>query len=179
MTTYIALLRGINVSGHRLIKMAELKRMCEGMGLKRVQTYIQSGNILFESEAEEPALAAALEAEIMRVFGFEVPVIIRSAAEWEVIVASCPFPELREGESIYVSLLPEEPPAEGVERLRAYEGPLDEFRVQGRELYFLHRQPVHQSKLANSVGKLGVPSTSRNWQTMNKLLALARAMANP
>jgi uncharacterized protein (DUF1697 family) len=175
MRNYIALLRGINVSGHRLIKMADLKRMFEAMGFGRVQTYIQSGNVLFASDDEAGPLSQRLEAEIMRVFGFDVPVILRTPAEMERIVENSPFPEMAEGESLYVSLLTEAPSPEGIERLSAYKGN-DEFRVVGLEVYVLYRAPVNQSKLANNLHRLGVPSTSRNWQTMNKLVALGKSM---
>lgn len=102
MKTYIALLRGINVGGNKMIKMAELKRILEEMGLGRVQTYIQSGNVLFESEEEEGPLQTNIEEEIKKVFGFPVAVLLRTYAELKSLIAHCPFSldSLAEGESI-------------------------------------------------------------------------------
>lgn len=184
MTIYIALVRGINVGGHNLIKMAELKRMFETMGLSRVQTYIQSGNVLFESEEGAEPLRRRIEHEIEAVFGFSVTVVLRTAAELERITGNCPFSEeavseaeaSSEGESLYVSLLLETPTQEGIERLSAFRSESDEYRIEGREIYLLFRHSVRNSKLANNLQKLGVPATMRNWKTINKLAALAKAM---
>ncbi|HLN60655.1 MAG TPA: DUF1697 domain-containing protein [Symbiobacteriaceae bacterium] len=177
MTTYIALLRGINVGGHNIIKMADLRTMLERMGLGFVQTYIQSGNVVFQSEEAEEPLRRAMEEEIKRVFGFDVPVALRTAAELRAILARCPYPaeNLLPGESLLVSLLAAAPSPEGVDRLGAVSHEPDEFRLLGRELYLLCRQPIHKSKLTNQFfeKKLGVPVTARNWQTMTKLAALA------
>ncbi len=181
LSIYIALLRGINVSGHRLIKMADLRALCERLGLHRVQTYIQSGNILFESEEEAGVLGSRLEEGIRETFGFEVPVVLRTAAELGRVIQDCPFPAegLVEGEYVHVSLLAEAPSQEGIDRLRAVSVAPDEFRLVGREIYILFRQSSHKSKLSNALieQKLRVPATLRNWQTMSKLLELARDMA--
>ena len=93
MTIYIALLRGINVGGKNIIKMSDLKRVFEGIGLYEVQTYIQSGNVLFKSNEEEEALRMKIEHEIAKVFGFSVPVILRTATELKQIIRNCPFSE--------------------------------------------------------------------------------------
>lgn len=177
MTTYIALLRGINVGGHNMIKMADLKAMCQAMGLGSVQTYIQSGNLVFQSDEAEEPLRQRIEQEIERVFGLAVPVALRTAAQWQEILARCPFPaeHLAPGESLLVSLLAAAPAPEGVERLGASSSEPDEFRLMGREIYLLCRQPIHKSKLTNQFfeRKLGVPSTARNWQTMTRLAEMA------
>ncbi|MFZ5825534.1 MAG: DUF1697 domain-containing protein [Bacillota bacterium] len=178
MVTYIALLRGINVSGHRLIKMSDLQQMFTGLGLGRVKTYIQSGNVLFESaEAAEP-LSRRIEQEIKAVFGFDVPVILRTAAELEGVVAHSPF-TAGEGESLYVSFLAEEPTEEGLNRLPADTGGVDEYQVVGREIYILYRQSAHKSKLSNSFfeQRLRMPATTRNWQTVTRLVDLSRPEA--
>ncbi|MEM5621630.1 DUF1697 domain-containing protein [Bacillus thuringiensis] len=77
MAIYIALLRGINVGGHKVIKMADLKRVFESIGLKQVKTYIQSGNIVFESEEDIKFLKERIQSEIKNVFGFDVPAALR------------------------------------------------------------------------------------------------------
>ncbi|MGM1048034.1 MAG: DUF1697 domain-containing protein [Bacillota bacterium] len=184
MAIYIALLRGINVGGKNMIKMAELKKMCEALGLNRVQTYIQSGNVLFESTEEESTLRKIIENEIEAVFGFSVNVIIRTSEELKKIVADNPFSEEEVaaaeassvGECLYVSLLQEEPSSEGIERLRVYQSDNEEFRINGREVFLLFGHSVRNSKLANNLHKLNVPATVRNWKTINKLVTLASAM---
>ena len=181
MTIYIALLRGINVGGKNMIKMAELKKMFETMGLCRVQTYIQSGNVLFESNEEEEPLRQRIEDQIEAVFGFSLTVMLRTAEALNRIVADCPFSEqaISEaeasavGESLFVSLLLEEPSREGIERLNKYKSENEEYRMEGREVYLLFHHSIRNSKLVNNLQKLDVPSTIRNWKTMNKLVALA------
>jgi uncharacterized protein (DUF1697 family) len=180
MTIYIALLRGINVGGKNIIKMAELKRMFEAMGMGQVQTYIQSGNVLFESEEAEEPLRKRIEREIEAAFGFSVIVILRTAEELKRIAANCPFSKEEvseaeassEGESLYVSFLLEEPSREGMERLSAFESESDKYRIEGREIFLLFRHSIRNSKLANNLQKLNVPATVRNWKTINKLVAL-------
>ncbi|HEY2494602.1 MAG TPA: DUF1697 domain-containing protein [Paenibacillus sp.] len=184
MAIYIALLRGINVGGKNRIKMTELKSTFEAMGLSRVQTYIQSGNVLFEASEEEEPLRKRIEHEIEEVFGFSVSVIIRTAKELTTIAANCPFSEeaiseaesSSEGESLYVSLLLEEPSQVGIERLSTFRSESDEYQLVGREIYLLFRHSIRNSKLASNLQKLDVPATVRNWKTINKLVTLAHAM---
>lgn len=184
MTIYIALLRGINVGGHNKIKMADLRRTLETMGLSRVQTYIQSGNVLFESNESEEPLRKQIEHKIEEDFGFPVTVVLRTAVELMWIAENCPFSEeaiseakvSSEGESLYVALLLEAPSQEGIERLSAYRSESEEYRIEGREVYLLFRQSIRNSKLANNLEKLNVPATVRNWKTINKLVTMAKAM---
>jgi uncharacterized protein (DUF1697 family) len=184
MTIYIALLRGINVGGHNLIKMAELKNMFEKMGLGRVKTYIQSGNVLFESNEREEPLRIRIEQEIKEVFGFSVTVVLRTSEELIRITENCPFSEqevseaeeLSEGKSLYVSLLLVEPSKEGIERLKSVGSDSDKYQVEGREVYLLFRHSLRKSKLAINLQKLDVPATMRNWKTINKLTSLAKEM---
>ncbi|NIK79157.1 uncharacterized protein (DUF1697 family) [Paenibacillus castaneae] len=184
MTIYIALLRGINVGGKNIIKMAELKRMFEAMGLGPVQTYIQSGNVLFQSNAEEAPLRKQIEHEIEAVFGFPVIIVLRTIEELRAIAANCPFSEeaiteaeaSSDAESLYVSMLLEEPAQEGIDRLDPYRSDSDDYVIKGRDVYLLFRHSTRNSKLSNNLHKLGVPATVRNWKTINKLVALANAM---
>jgi uncharacterized protein (DUF1697 family) len=91
MNLYIALLRGINVGGKNRIKMADLKHMFESLGLSRVETYIQSGNVLFESNKEEDILQREIEHEFATIFGFSVVVVLRTVTELGKIIRDCPF----------------------------------------------------------------------------------------
>ncbi len=179
-TTYVALLRGVNVGGHRLIKMPELKRLFETMGFGQVRTYIQSGNVIFTS-ADEPLelLRQRIEREIAARFGFPVTVVPRTAAELERVIADCPFAAdaLAEGESLYVALLADAPSPDGVERLRACDCGSDEARIAGREVYLLYRRSVRDTPLTNAFLErtLGVAATTRNWRTMQTLVGMASA----
>lgn len=174
MTRYVALLRGINVSGHNLIKMADLRQLCQQIGLHHVQTYIQSGNILFDADQPEAALRTQLESAVLETFGLTVPTTLRTAQAMQQIVDRCPF-DPQEGHGLYVSLLVEPPAPEGIARLAEGAGAPDEYRLIGREVYILCRQPYHKSKLTNQFfeQKLGVPATARNWNTVTKLAQMA------
>ncbi|WP_075620273.1 DUF1697 domain-containing protein [Paenisporosarcina indica] len=178
MTIYIAFLRGINVGGHNKIKMADLRLLLETMGLGKVQTYIQSGNVLFESSRDSEELRQQLEKQIKNEFGFSVPVILRTSAELEYIIENNPFSfdHLIEGESIHLSLLSEYPPQKGVNHLLELHGNVDECEVKDKEIYVYLRQSIRISKLAARIQKIGVPSTSRNWKTVKKLEIMAKEM---
>jgi len=184
MTIYIALLRGINVGGKNMIKMAELKRVLEALGLIDVQTYIQSGNLLFRSEEDEKSLSEKLQDEIKTAFGVSIPVILRTAAEFEGIMNNCPYSEAEVAEAealagkecLHVALLLQNPLQEKLEKLTPYCNEIDDYQVIGREVYLLLRNGVYNSKLANSLTKLDVPETMRNWKTIKKLVELAQAM---
>jgi uncharacterized protein (DUF1697 family) len=171
MTIYIALLRGINVGKHNRIKMADLKILLEALGLTKVKTYIQSGNVLFESIDDSPQLRQRLEDEISKTFGFQVPIILRTAEEYEQMVRDCPYSmnSLKEGESIQLAFLANEPSQEKIEYLCNYESGPDECFIKGKEVYLFLRQSILDSKLAAQLPKLGVPATVRNWKTVIKL----------
>ncbi len=169
-----------------MIKMAELKKVFEGLGLNSVQTYIQSGNVLFRSDEKIGDLRTLIESGIEEGFGFKVDVILRTAAELREIVAGNPFSQeeidaveaLSDKECMYVGMLQDKPALEGIERLSAYQNDHDKYVIKGAEIYLLFDQSVRNSKLANSLHKLGVPVTVRNWKTMNKLVALVQEMEN-
>ncbi|WP_261303421.1 DUF1697 domain-containing protein [Paenibacillus andongensis] len=179
MKVYIVFLRGINVGGKNKIKMADLKKTLEAAGLAKVQTYLQSGNVLFmsEEEAVEP-LRQRIEQEISKAVGVSPKVILRTVEELELILGSCPYDAdaLLEGESIQISVLTEMPPQQTADILSNGKSDKDEFQIHGGEIYFLFRQSVLDSKLASNIQKLGDTATTRNWNTMNKLAELAAAM---
>ncbi|WNS41684.1 DUF1697 domain-containing protein [Paenibacillus sp. MMS20-IR301] len=179
MITYIALLRGINVGGHKLIKMQELKALFSSLQYENVRTYIQSGNVVFESgETSAGQLAEAISRGIEETFGFEVPVIIRTLEELEAAIAGNPFPltQPEEFKRLYVSFLETEPAAEALEKIRPYEDGADKLCVHGKEMYTLYEVSVSESPLFKvPLDKLlGTTLTARNWNTLNKVAALAR-----
>jgi uncharacterized protein (DUF1697 family) len=178
MTIYIALLRGINVGGHNMIKMADLKQLLGTIGLNNVQTYIQSGNIVFESDMESDELRQRIEQQINDTFGFLVPVILRTSKEWKQLIDNCPYPveTLGEGESIHLTLLSDMPSQEALNKLQKFQNDVDQYQVKDKDIYLFLRQNFRDSKLPLQLQKLGVSATIRNWKTTMKLAAMSEAM---
>lgn len=186
MMTYIALLRGINVGGNRIVKMEELKNELLALGLKDVKTYIQSGNVLFrlDEHVDAQAVQGKIEKEIKRVWGFDVPVVMRSVGELEQLIKDCPFlnDEVKQAErqsgkeSLYVSFMVSAPEQERIDLLKAYESEHESYFVIGREVYLLFKDSIRNSKLASNLQKLDAASTVRNWKTVNKLYELGMEM---
>jgi uncharacterized protein (DUF1697 family) len=180
MKVYIGFLRGINVGGKNKIKMADLKKTLEAAGLAKVQTYLQSGNVLFMSEEAVEPLRQRIEQEISKAVGVSPSVILRTIEELAQILETCPYEvdALLEGETIQISVLSEDPPQQTADILSKGISDVDKFQINGREIYYLFRQSVLDSKLASNIQKLGDTATTRNWNTMNKLAELAAAMQN-
>jgi uncharacterized protein (DUF1697 family) len=186
MTIYIALLRGINVGSKNRLKMDDLRKTLQSVGFNKVETYIQSGNVLFESEEEAALLQQRMVNEIEKVFGISTKVILRTKTEVDQIIDNCPFSEKEikeaevssDGESLYVSLLDDILLEEQMKRLSILRSDHEEYRVEGKEIYLLFRRSIRNSKLASYLQKLDVPSTVRNWKTMNKLSAMAKQLEN-
>jgi uncharacterized protein (DUF1697 family) len=178
MTIYIALLRGINVGGHHKMKMADLKNLLELMGLQKVKTYIQSGNVLFESEEGAELLSKKTEEKLNHTFGFPVPVVLRTAEELQQIIKDCPYStdSLSEGESVQVAFLGGEPSTEGIDHMYTYNNELEECKIKGKEVYFYFRKSIRDSKLATQLPKLRVPATVRNWKTVVKLEEMSKSL---
>ena len=177
MKTYIALLRGINVSGQKLIKMADLRNSLAKAGYPDAKTYIQSGNIILRSAETDPkVLEAEVKALILKDFGFDVPTFVTTADYLEDTVQNNPFPD-RETKKIYVSLLDQLPDQERVEALEALDFNPEEYVIDGMRVYLFAALGAAKSKLSNNFfeAKLKVRATSRNWNTINKLIDLSKA----
>lgn len=182
MAVYIAFLRGINVGGKNTVKMAELKKVFESLGFGSVQTYIQSGNVLFESDDGEKALHGRIEAGISSAFGFTVPIVLRTAAQLEQAVQNCPYSqEERDAanspdfETFYIAFFQTMPAPESITKLNAYKNEADDFIMAGRDAYLLMKQSIRTSKIADRMQKLNVYVTIRNLKTISALLVLAKA----
>lgn len=184
MSVWIALLRGMNVGGKNKMKMTELKQTLEAGGLINVETYIQSGNIIFESAQREETLRTRIENELERALGISTAAILRTAGEMEQLTQNCPFSEAAiarakllnsEGESFYVGLLASAPLQKESEYLNQLKAEGEELQIRGREIYLLLQHSIRRSRLAGSMQKLDAPGTVRNWKTINKLHLLARA----
>ncbi len=180
---YIALLRGINVGGKNKIKMADLKQILINSGLQSVQTFIQSGNVLFESTEEESGLKLKLEEEIQKAFQFPVPVILRTAGELEQLIRNKPFSNEQlaqaaaatESETFYVALFAAPIPEKDLEKLATVRSGKELFQAAGRDLYLLFDDSVRNSKMSGVLQRMSRPPTIRNWNTLNKLLELAKS----
>jgi uncharacterized protein (DUF1697 family) len=174
VTVFIALLRAINVGG-RTVKMERLRGLFEQAGYREVETFIASGNVIFRSPIEETrALEQQIEAHLAASLGFQVATFVRTAAELAAIAAAIPFPKDEiESNTLYVGFLHAPPGNEALGKLAALATPLDEFHVQGRELYWLCRTTISQSKVSGGQLEraLGMPTTLRNLTTVRKLAA--------
>ncbi len=175
---YIALLRGINVGGHNLIKMQDLKGLFTNLGLKNVKTYIQSGNVVFQSEENEQQLRQKIEEEIRTIYGYNVPVIIRTGLQWEQILSHCPYRDylVDEGESVHISFMENEPSQEGINHLLTHKTEMEDIHILGTEIYLLLRQSFHTSKMTAQLHKLGLQATIRNWKTIQKINTIVNEM---
>ncbi|GAB6436434.1 MULTISPECIES: DUF1697 domain-containing protein [unclassified Bacillus (in: firmicutes)] len=178
MTIYIALLRGINVGGHKVIKMADLKQMFESIGLKQVKTYIQSGNILFESEENIKFLKERIQSEIKNVFGFDVPVMLRTNEGFINMIKRCPYEvdSLLEGESIHVAFLANELTEKEKNQLIMQKNDTEDCYIDEKVVYLFFKNSIRNSKLMNQFQKLHTPATVRNWRTVNKLKVIIEGM---
>ena len=176
MPRYVAFLGSINVGGHT-VKMERLRELVAELGHGSVETFIASGNVLFESEEQDAArLQQELSAHLAESLGFPVPVYLRTAAEVAAVAAHQPFDEaelLSPEAALYVVFLPAQPPDDAEEKLRALRTPDDEFQVRGRELYWLRRRKISESKITAAQFRkaLGAAGTSRNFTTVRKLAA--------
>jgi len=180
MTIYIALLRGINVGGHNKIIMAELRSSLEQLGLQNVKTYIQSGNILFESDETEELLQTKIHDAIKEDFGVSSVVVIRTAEEIQQIVSQSPFSEQEiseadlscKGECLHVALLPTAPSKANSDKFLSYVNERELSVINGRDVYLLFFDSIRIAKLGNNLKKLEVPATVRNWKTLMKLSSM-------
>lgn len=181
MNTYIAFLRGINVGGKNIIKMKDLKMHFENAGLSEVQTYIQSGNILFRSESDEKSLIELIEGIVQSEFELTVPVIIRTFEELNNILSRLPFSEEEivraekssDAESLYVALLTHNPFQENIEKLLHYQDENEKCEICGREVYLIFSNSIRNSRFAANLHKLDASATVRNWKTLLRLNELS------
>jgi len=180
MTRYVAFLRAVNVGGRGTVAMAGLRSMVEGLGLSRVQTLLQSGNVIFDAASTpEALLEARLQAEAAKRLSVETDFMVRTAAELVAIVASNPFPEAAASDPGHLLVLfaKDPPAAAAVEALQAAIKGRETVRARGRDLYTVYPDGIGRSKLTNALieSKLGTRVTGRNWNTVLKLQALLTA----
>lgn len=176
MNTFIALLRGVNVGGKK-IKMADLQGQLQDLGLENVRTYIQSGNIVFNTEEDAETAGSRISAMIGEAYGFEVPVIVRTVADLRAVVAGSPFAKdpAKDNKRFYITFLAEAPSPERLADLAAYSFPEEEYFVEGKTIYFYSPNSYGRAKMNNNFfeQKLKVAGTTRNWRRTLKLIEMA------
>lgn len=180
MPVYAALLKGVNVGKSRRIKMENLKELFDSLRLLDVQTYIQSGNIVFRSDADEDVLREKIARGIETSFGLLPPVILRTAEELEGALNAFPFcdestvsggPEKR-----HVAFLQAAPAPETLTRFDAYQNENEKYVVRGRDVFLLLLNGVRNSKLAGHLHVLDASATLRNFKTLSALAEMARSI---
>ena len=176
MATHIVLLRGVNVGGNRKLAMSDLRTWAEGLGFAGVRTLLQSGNLLLDHAGEGgAALEQRLESAVAAALGLSTDFIVRTPEEMEAVIAHNPFPEAAEADPsrLLVTFLKQPPAAEAVAAVLAEAARQPEqVRADGREVYVVYPSGAGDSKLKLN---FRVPGTARNWNTVRKLAAMARA----
>lgn len=178
METYIAFLRGINVGGQKKMPMIEVREMMTRTGFKNVRTYIQSGNIIFKSELNSTKeLQGLIHRAIEETFGFDVPVLVKTANEIRGVLLKNPYNNENDlaHNRVYFVLLQDTPDAELVKTFKSMNFPNEKFRVSDTCVYLCCENGYGKAKLSNNMieRKLEVKATARNYRTMNKLLEIA------
>jgi uncharacterized protein (DUF1697 family) len=169
ITAFVALLRAVNVGGTGKLPMQALKTMCEKLGFAKVQTYIASGNVIFQSAKSEKAVKAALEGALQAYAGKPVGVMVRTVAEIEKVLLANPFPNSPPNKTVAI-FLDESPPKDTLKTITGSTG--EEVRLGLREIYVHYPESVSmaRSKLKMPAAKNG---TARNMNTVAKLAKLA------
>jgi len=175
MRTWIALFRGINIAGNNPLPMRDLVRILERMGCKDVRTYIQSGNAVFRTAKGQPKkLAEEISSRIFKDHGFRPKVLLLSVPELGVAIENNPF-STAEGKALHFMFLESKPEKPDLAGLMAVKSKSEQFRLDKKVFYLYAPEGIGRSKLVAKVEPaLGVPVTGRNWNTVNKLSALAR-----
>jgi uncharacterized protein (DUF1697 family) len=180
MAVFIALLRAVNVGGTGRLPMQELRQACEEAGLSRAATYLASGNVVFCCDKSVKVAKSIIEGVLRQRFGLtRNNVLMRTSAELSRVIAANPFPQeaVERPNWLVVNFLDGEADAAAADRLGAYRGP-ERMRLAGSHLYIDFPQGMGRSKLTPSFldKALKITSTARNWNTTNKLLAMAREL---
>ena len=177
MGTHVALLRGINLGGKNKLPMKDLANMFTAAGCTNVQTYIQSGNVVFQaSDSLAVRVPDVIQRAIRDEFGLNVPVVTRTAEALRSVVDHNPFHKAGEDpELLHVAFLADEPAKAQVDALDPNRSPPDRFVVRGRDVYLCLPNGMAKTKLSNAYfdSKLKTVSTARNWRTTLKLLEMA------
>ncbi len=179
MTSYVAMLRGVNVAGQKPVKMERLRAAFEQLGFSDIATYLQSGNIVFRTASSSTtSLTNRIELQLQKEFGFAVPVFLRTAEEMSQVVNGNPFVKDKtlDVARLHVTFLFQAAPGKAAKSLEPLAAIQERFKISGREVYLYCPNGYGRTKLSNNAieKKLAVGATTRNWNTVNALLEMAR-----
>jgi uncharacterized protein (DUF1697 family) len=179
MQKWIALFRGINVGGNNLIPMKELTALLNSMGCQKVNHYIQSGNLLFEHKDTDKAfLSSSISEKVNQDFGISPQVLLVELSDFILLAKQNPFVDAEaEPASLHLYFLARSPKSPDLEKLNQLKSASEDF-VLAAEVFYLHAPDgIGRSKLAAKVEScLGVSTTARNWNTVNKLVSMAQSI---
>ena len=175
MNTYIALFRGINVGGNNILPMKEVVRTLEGMGCEKVKTYAQSGNVVFKSNKRQSnTMAGEISSKILERHGFEPKVLLLEVSELQDAIEGNPF-KTEDGKALHLFLLNSYPESPDLEKLMAVKSKSEEFKLIKNIFYLYAPDGIGRSKLAALIEQnMGVPVTARNWNTISRLISMAK-----
>ncbi|MDQ6472792.1 DUF1697 domain-containing protein [Flavobacterium sp. LHD-80] len=176
MRTHLALLRGINVSGHNMMKMEALKTMLENIGFQNIRTYLQSGNVFVDSEEEASKVGFMIKQEIFKVFGHEVPVIVITKEDLELCFKNSPYLKEKDLDTkkLYVAFVSTVLKKENINDLKISQFKPDEASIDGNRIFIKYAVGAGKTRLEGKYieKKLNVIVTMRNWNTVTNLLAM-------
>ena len=176
MPTHLALLRGINVSGTKMIKMDALKKMLESIGFENVRTYIQSGNVLVDSDETASKVAFLIKQEIFKTFGFDVPTIVISKDDLEHCLTKNPYLKTKDVDlkKLYVAFVSKELTENSIHDLKISQFKPDEAVVDGNKIFVKYDIGAGKTRLDQKYieKKLNVVATMRNWNTVTNLFEM-------
>jgi len=175
--TFIALYRGINVGGNNPVKMAALREMHEGLGHQAVQSYVQSGNVVFRAEGAAKKISADIAAAFSGTFGFESKVMVRDGPGWEKLMSGNPYPgeAAADPTKVHAAICEGTPDSTRLAALLEKTGGRERFEARPGVLYLHAPDGIGRSKFAAGMERAcGVPASARNWRTIEALAALVR-----
>ena len=177
MTTHLALLRGINVSGHNMIKMEALKTMLESIGFSNVRTYVQSGNVFVDTKEENASkVGFMIKQEIFKVFGHEVPAVVIAKEDLEKCFKNNPFLKEKEVDTkkLYVAFISADLKSENINDLKISQFKPDEASIDGNRIFIKYAVGAGKTRFDQKYieKKLNVTATIRNWNTVTNLLKM-------
>ncbi len=172
---YIAILRGINVSGQKIVNMAELRQLLSNLGFQDLDTYIQSGNIVFKADQNSDKIQGTIRENILSRFGFEVPTLVLPTVEWAMVIQENPYKDKDLGK-LHVTFLASQPDKQLIESLRPSPNPNESYLVKGKVIYLHCPDGYGRTKINNMFfeRKLKTTATTRNWKTCLKLWEMAK-----
>ena len=176
MTTHLALLRGINVSGHNMMKMDALKIMLGNIGFQNIRTYLQSGNVFVDSEEDASKVGFMIKQEIFKVFGHEVPTIVITKEDLELCFKNSPFLKEKDIDTkkLYVAFVSTQLKKENINDLKISQFKPDEASIDGNRIFIKYAVGAGKTRFDQKYieKKLNVTATIRNWNTVTNLLAM-------